>query len=397
MFTKILKLLVLVGALSFSYKSIAQPTFTVQNVKGACEGFPNGSFDVLVNSASGAVNIFYFSGPLFGGPFPATVGTPITIPGLAGSPFPGRVYQLVVQDAVDFSTTNVNIISYPTPITITIDNVTDNSDCVTSNGSISISPTGGSGSYTFAWTEASSGFTANTEDISNLLGGNYSLTITDNNTNCVESFPPIVVDNPSPVLFQLDVTPNPLPVCSGSNLVLSLDGSEVGATYEVIRNNVTATGITQVGTGAPLNFTVPSGTFANGDNFKIRATNGICQGDMTGALIVSILPLPTASISGLATICAGISTNLTFTLPAGTYNVVYTDGTTNFNANGIANNATVSVSPTVNTTYTIVSVTNVATLCTSTAPSPNITGSAAVTVNPSPTAAVLSVSVRVFR
>ena len=142
--------------------------------------------------------------------------------------------------------------------------------------------------------------------------------------------------------------------------MLSLDGSEVGATYEVIRNNVTATGITQIGTGAPLNFTVPSGTFANGDNFKIRATNGICQGDMQGALIVSILPLPTASISGLATICAGTSTNLTFTLPAGTYNVVYTDGTTNFNANGIANNATVSVSPTVNTTYTIVSVTNVA-------------------------------------
>ena len=32
------------------------------------------------------------------------------------------------------------------------------------------------------------------------------------------------------------------------------------------------------------------------------------------------------------------------------------------------------------------------TLCTSTAPSPNITGSAAVTVNPSPTAAVVSVS-----
>ena len=112
---------------------------------------------------------------------------------------------------------------------------------------------------------------------------------------------------------------------------------------------------------------------------------------MTGALIVSILPLPTASISGNATICAGTSTNLTFTLPPGTYNVVYTDGTTNFNANGIANNATVSVSPTVNRTYTIVSVTNTATLCTSTAPSPNITGSAVVTVNPSPTAAVLSV------
>jgi len=387
MFTKTLKLLVLVGALAFSYKSFAQPTFVVQNVKGSCEGFSNGSFDVLVTAGTGSVNLFYFSGPLFGGPFPATVGTPVTISGLAGAAFPGRVYQLVVQDAVDFSTTNVNIISYPTPLSITIDNVADNTDCITSNGSISVTPAGGSGSFTYSWVESSLGFTANTQDISNLLGGNYSLTITDNNTNCVETFPPIAVANPSPIDFNLLNVPSPTPVCSGSNLTLNLDGSEVGATYEVFRN-LAATGITQIGTGSPLNFTVPSGTFNNGDNFRIKATNGICEGFMSNSVIVSILPLPTASISGTATICSAGSTNLTFTLPAGTYNVVYTDGTTNFNATGISNGATVSVSPTANTTYTIVSVTNTVTLCTSTAPSPNITGSAVISVNPLPTASI---------
>ena len=98
-------------------------------------------------------------------------------------------------------------------------------------------------------------------------------------------------------------------------------------------------------------------------------------------------PLPTASISvvGTGAICAGGNANLLFTLPAtGTYNVVYRDGTTNFNANGISNSATVNVSPTVTTTYTIVSVTNTATLCSVTAPHANITGSAVITITPAP-------------
>ncbi|MBA4055758.1 MAG: hypothetical protein C0490_13665, partial [Marivirga sp.] len=238
MFTKTLKLFVLVGALFFSYKSFAQPTFSVQNVKGSCEGFSNGSFEVLVSSGVGPVNIFYFSGPAFGGPFPATVGTPVQITGLAGSAFPGRVYRVVVQDAVDFSEVNVNIISYPTPVGITIENVTDNTDCVVSNGSIDITPTGGSGSYTYEWEETSLAFTANTQDISGLLGGSYSLTIRDNNTNCVTAFPPIVIANPSPVQFNLLDIPSPFPVCTGSDLILTLDGSEVGASYEVFRNNL---------------------------------------------------------------------------------------------------------------------------------------------------------------
>ena len=67
MLSKTFKLLVLIGFLFLSFKSYAQPAFTIQNVKGACEGFNNGSFEVLVTAGSGTIEIFYFGGgPFFG-------------------------------------------------------------------------------------------------------------------------------------------------------------------------------------------------------------------------------------------------------------------------------------------------------------------------------------------
>jgi hypothetical protein len=60
---------------------------------------------------------------------------------------------------------------------------------------------------------------------------------------------------------------------------------------------------------------------------------------------------------------------------------VYTDGVSNFNLSGISDGATTSVSPSVTTTYTIVSVTNTTTSCSVNSPHANITGSAVITVD----------------
>ncbi|MEP6734597.1 MAG: gliding motility-associated C-terminal domain-containing protein [Chryseolinea sp.] len=386
MVTKGFKLLAFIGLFLLSYKTYAQPVFTIQNIKGACEGSPNGSFDVLVTSATGPINIFVF-GPPNQGPISASLNVPVTITGLAGAISPGKSYFVVVQD-VSSSSQNVSIVTYPSILSSTLQNAVNNSDCLVSNGSIDITPSGGSGAYTYSWVESSLGFSANTEDISGLLGGNYVLTLADLNSNCVHTFPPINITDPSPVIFNVTPTGAQI-VCSGSSVTINLSGSEAGVNYEVYRNNVTATGITQVGTGGALIFSVPFGSFSNGDNFKIRASSGICKGDMNGIVVANITALPTASISGTTAICSGGSTLLTFTLPSsGTFDVAYSDGTSTFNANGISNGATVSVGPTANTTYTIVSVTSNATGCSSIAPSPNITGSAVVTINPLPTASI---------
>lgn len=101
---------------------------------------------------------------------------------------------------------------------------------------------------------------------------------------------------------------------------------------------------------------------------------------------VTVRPLPTASISGTTAICFGQSTNLTFNLGGspGPYNVVYNDGNANIPLNGISNGHFIAVNPASTTSYTLVSVTDVNTLCANT----NLGGSALITVKPLPTATI---------
>ena len=49
-----------------------------------------------------------------------------------------------------------------------------------SDGFIDVTITGGTGNYNYTWT-ADNGFTASTDDISNLSAGNYSLSVVDEN------------------------------------------------------------------------------------------------------------------------------------------------------------------------------------------------------------------------
>ena len=364
---------------------LAQAVVTIDEQKDACNGLFNGSIRITV--VSGVENLSYF---VFGLNFgqavsgPLDVGVPVTVSGLR----PDN-YVLAVDDgdpAGNFNTALV--IGAVSGVTASIDPgfPINNSSCITPNGQISITASGGSGSYSYSW-DGPGSFTATTDDITGLPGGTYEVTVTDLGTNCTFQLTPILLTDPSPAVFNV-VPPLAKNVCAGDPLTIALAGSESTVSYEVLKNG-NPTGVVQIGNGGPLLFVVPSGTFSTSDIFTILATNGFCTpASMNGVVNVTIVPLPTASISGTTAICFGGTTALTFTLPAGTYDVVYTDGTTNFNANGIVNGATVNVSPVANTTYTIVSVTNTATLCSVTAPSPNITGSAVITVNPLPIASI---------
>ncbi|MBL0155299.1 MAG: proprotein convertase P-domain-containing protein [Chitinophagaceae bacterium] len=88
------------------------------------------------------------------------------------------------------------------------------------------------------------------------------------------------------------------------------------------------------------------------------------------------------SVSGLSTICNGGSANLVVTVTGGQspFTVVYNDGTSNFTVNNYLSGANIPVSPTVNTTYSLVSVTD-ANLCAGSGNS----GTPLITVNPVPT------------
>ncbi|MBO0356798.1 T9SS type A sorting domain-containing protein [Hymenobacter sp. BT186] len=57
-----------------------------------------------------------------------------------------------------------------------------NAECGTL-GAVNLGVSGGTGSYTYAWT-GPSGFRASTEDLSSLAAGTYAVTVTDNATQC---------------------------------------------------------------------------------------------------------------------------------------------------------------------------------------------------------------------
>ncbi|KAB1154938.1 T9SS type A sorting domain-containing protein [Flavobacterium luteum] len=96
--------------------------------------------------------------------------------------------------------------------------------------------------------------------------------------------------------------------------------------------------------------------------------------------------IPTSSIlSGTTAICNGTSADISIAITGGTspYTVVYNDGTSNITVNGYVSDAAITVSPTGNTTYTLVSVTDAAGFI-----GIGNSGSAVVTVNPLPTATI---------
>ena len=297
---------------------LAQAVVTIDQQKDACNGLFNGSIRLTVTS--GVENLSYF---MIGINFSQSasgnldVGVPVIVPNLRpdnyilivddGDPGPNFNTSLVI-GAVSGVTASVNA-GFPV----------HNSSCVTPNGQISVTASGGSGSYTYLW-DGPGSYTATTDDITGLAGGAYQLTVTDQGTNCIFTLTPVIVNDPSPILYNI-VPPLAKTVCTGSNLLIDLSGSELGVSYEVIKNG-NPTGIILIGTGALLSFVVPSGTFATGDVYSIIGTNGFCTpSTMNGIVNVTVAPLPTISGVVVGSVCAGsTSTNLNYTTTTGSPN-----------------------------------------------------------------------------
>jgi len=104
-------------------------------------------------------------------------------------------------------------ITQPDPLSITTDDVTHVSCSGGNDGAISISVTGGTTPYSYAWT-GPGGFTASTQDISGLVAGNYSLSLTDAN-GCNTSLGPVTVTQPNPISVTTDLTADI--TCFGGN------------------------------------------------------------------------------------------------------------------------------------------------------------------------------------
>lgn len=223
--------------------------------------------------------------------------------------------------------------------------------------------------------------------------GNYSVQVLETNAaGCA---------NPLPV--EVAVTVNPLPtatisgtiaVCEdGTSPDVTFTGADGTAPYTFTYtinggSNLTVTSVGNSVTVAAPTTVAGDFTYALVSVEDASATN--CSQAQTGSAVITVNPLPTATIAGTIAVCEdGASPDVTFTGAAGTapYTFTYTiNGGSNLTVTSVGNSVTVAAPTTASGifTYALLSVQDASSTSCEQAQS----GSAVITVNPLPTATI---------
>jgi hypothetical protein len=220
-------------------------------------------------------------------------------------------YSLTVTDANGCTTTGSWTLTQPSAILISATGA--NTTCGASNGSITASVTGGSPNYTYLWSNG-----ATTANISNLAGGNYTLTVRDAN-GCT-------------AMRSVTITQG------ASNLAVSVSAVQARCIGQTGSATATATG--GVGTityrwsnGA----TTAAITGLLGNTYTVVATDG--NGCTASASVVIVIPTAislTATTTNIA--CNGTSTGGIVTLVSGgtpNYSYLWSNNSTSANLSNI--------------------------------------------------------------
>lgn len=314
---------------SFEILNIAGPTATALVTDASC-GACNGALDVNVT----------------GGTTPYTFLWNDLATSEDRTDLCGGSYTLTLTDSNNCSsefTFTINSASGPS-IALTD---TTHTECGESFGAIDVTVTGGEGAYTYSWT-GPAGFSATSEDISNLAAGSYELTVTDEN-NCNATLTVNVVNTNEPSL-SFNVTDALCGQVTGS-ILLTVIPAGGGSTPDPDPNTYAWTG--------PNGFTASTRDLMNvpAGSYQVTVTSGACV--VSGSASINNTDAPTASISAdRDTICEGEFAELTITL-TGTapFTFKYTDGIA-VNTIGAYNDTTFtfSVDPANSTNYSMVSV-----------------------------------------
>ena len=142
---------------TFNLNNISSLNITSSVTQVTCAGGNNGSIDVTTSGGTLPYTFSWDNGATTEDISSLTAGNyTITITDSAGCQF----------------SDNITVGTLP-PIVITLNN-SGNEFCGQVNGSIDINVSGGSGSYGFSWDNG-----ASTEDLTNIAGGTYEVTVTD--------------------------------------------------------------------------------------------------------------------------------------------------------------------------------------------------------------------------
>jgi gliding motility-associated-like protein len=159
---------------------------------------PTGSIGVSVSGGSGSFSYEWT--------FPD--GTKVSQQNLVG--LKGGQYLLKVTDLVKGCTVSKSVtVKNPTNLMVTTLTAQDNTSCVSPNGGVSVSISGGSGDYKYFWYDVNNGFYVSyNKDLSLVKGGRYSLYVVDQISGCVVYQFFDILDQVNAPTYTYSVEPN---------------------------------------------------------------------------------------------------------------------------------------------------------------------------------------------
>lgn len=287
------------------------PTATQAHTNVLCNGGSTGSATI---TASPAGAYTYVWSP--------NVGSTATVTNLAAGS-----YTVTATNAGGCSTTQTITVTQPPALTSTSSQT--NVTCANvNNGSASVTPSGGTPIYTYAWTPSG----GNSATANNLSAQNYTCTITDANGCTLQQTFTIIA--PAAITLVMSSTPSTCGSPNGSASVAasggtggytylwqpsggtaSTDPNLTGGTYTVTVTD--GSGCTMQGTVAVVGATTPSATITG-------STNILCNGNTTGD--ATVLASGGSAPYTYAWAPSGGTGSTESNLGAGTYTVTVTDG-----------------------------------------------------------------------
>ena len=250
-------------------------------------------------------------------------------------------YIVTVLDSKSCSIKDTTDITQPAAaisLTNAVTNVTCNG---ASTGAINLTVAGGTAAYTYSWT-GPNGFTASTEDISNLKAGGYSVTVQDSKS-CAQTMGPITVTEPAAITATPSVTSA---TCGQLNGAINITpaGGTAPYTYKWTGPNgytSTSQNITGLAAGSysveitdaascKMTLSAISVSSAN-PTFSLTnvVTNVLCNSGSTGAIVLTV----TGGNGNFAYAWTGLNSFTATTknisnIKAGAYNVDVTENGT---------------------------------------------------------------------
>jgi len=309
------------GCISIASTTITEPDSIEFSLAAStnplCNGNNNGVITAIPNGGTLPYSFSWTSG-----------GTSATESNLAAG-----IYTVTVTDANGCNATQTVTLINPTSLTIS--NTTTTPSCnTTADGAIDVTVGGGTTPYTYQWSGASS---ATTEDLTSILNGTYTITVTDLN-GCTIADTIVLLPNQT-VLANAG---NDTTFCESGVLTLSATTTNgVNFQWFELPSN------TSVGTTSTISITPPSGN----SSYYVVVDNGAgCS--INDTINLTSNPLPSANAGADATIVIGASITIggSPTTSAAGATIVWNPQTTL--SSGTASNPTAN--PTTTTTYTVV-------------------------------------------